>query len=402
MTANALKPSQRNCLLRDEALPLLRTADCSLGNREPCAQNTYNDQFDAIDSTWCKPCPSPGLSESPNASTSQAACKCIAGYYDVNDDPEKVECTACPVGSECKLSGNTLASLPLLPGFWRLSRDTTDIRECPDSSKNNESACIGGSGETCVEWTAGPYCRLCNATDSSRYYSVEDSQCLGCEGYSVRGALALALGVVLGLAAFALLLRWLKLNLGSKWLRMRRQLRQLQLLYGRLSLRAKLKQLYTFYQITTRIETIYSVSMPAEVRDLLNAIMPVFSLSIDSVGVPLQCLSLSSFTNKLLFMMLAPYVICLAILLGCVLRQHLMARRSAAGSHSHELAWRQGWLTALPAINLIFFLVFPAISNLGMSSKESNPRSVVWAEPSARSLVELTCRVPLCRSFPGL
>ena len=61
-----------------------------------------------------------------------------------------------------------------------------------------------------------------------------------------------------------------------------------------LTVRPLLCRRRTFYQISTRIEVVYVVSMPAEVKVLLNALTPAFSLSIDSFGLPLQCLSLVS------------------------------------------------------------------------------------------------------------
>ena len=55
------------------------------------------------------------MSESPEASTSRAACVCLEGYYDNDPDPEEVECLLCPVGSACEGNGVTLLALPLAP-----------------------------------------------------------------------------------------------------------------------------------------------------------------------------------------------------------------------------------------------------------------------------------------------
>ena len=54
------------------------------------------------------------------------------------------------------------------------------MRRCPDAASNN-SGCVGGVGEgegPCREWLQGPYCKLCNVTDTSRYYDAGESACL--------------------------------------------------------------------------------------------------------------------------------------------------------------------------------------------------------------------------------
>ena len=53
-----------------------------------------------IDAGACKLCPP--MSESPEASTSRAACVCLEGYYDNDPDPLEVECVLCPVGTACE------------------------------------------------------------------------------------------------------------------------------------------------------------------------------------------------------------------------------------------------------------------------------------------------------------
>ena len=57
------------------------------------------------------------------------------------------------------------------------------MRLCPDYGDN--SGCVGGwvDGEgPCKPWLRGPYCRLCNVTDDSRYYDSRESACLLCTG----------------------------------------------------------------------------------------------------------------------------------------------------------------------------------------------------------------------------
>ena len=82
----------------------------------------------------------------------------------------------------------------------------------------------------------------------------------------------------------------------------------------------------TFYQIATKIESVYVLSLPPEVSALLQVLHVAFAINVDSFGLPLGCLSLSSFYNKLICMMLIPLILCLLIVLGCVIGTGLIAR----------------------------------------------------------------------------
>ena len=82
----------------------------------------------------------------------------------------------------------------------------------------------------------------------------------------------------------------------------------------------------TFYQIATKIESVYVLTLPPEVSALLQVFHVAFAIDVDSFGLPLGCLSLSSFYNKLILMMLVPVVLCLLIVLGCVIGTGLIAR----------------------------------------------------------------------------
>jgi len=116
----------------------------------------------------------------------------------------------CKTGSSCSadVSGVTLETLPLMPGYYRISNVSDDLRRCPDFG--DSSGCVGGVGlgeGPCKEWLTGPYCRLCNVTDRSRYFSPDTSACLVCEGDA--GA-PFALGFGLFIATLAIVLLWVR------------------------------------------------------------------------------------------------------------------------------------------------------------------------------------------------
>ena len=83
-----------------------------------------------------------------------AACTCTTDYYNARSAIGEVECVPCPAGSECNGDGATLASLPLLDGYYRTSSLSNDPRECPAyGGVTGEARCraasSGGNG-TCV------------------------------------------------------------------------------------------------------------------------------------------------------------------------------------------------------------------------------------------------------------
>ena len=173
-------------------------------------------------------------------------CTCEEDYYDQWTFSEDVHCLPCPVGSACAGTGNTLAWLPLAKGYYRVSMDSVDLRKCPDFNAGNGSACIGGKIVTCRPWTDGPYCRLCNVSDGSRYYDLGKSECLACEG-SIESPLAILAVVTVGVL---LVLCWcgrrkpynrVPSRVRNRWLKLGHQLLS--------KLRAPAKQMVAFYQV---------------------------------------------------------------------------------------------------------------------------------------------------------
>jgi hypothetical protein len=150
---------------------------CTAGDSVPCVDNTYNDVggSTSINAGACKPCPP--NSQSPQASTSLEDCICNGitdtdptGYYwdstferdydNTNPDDKSPStwevCQLCPVGSVCAKPGARLESLPVKPGYYRISNSSTDLRRCPDTDAEevnaSSSACRGGA--VCEE----PFC----------------------------------------------------------------------------------------------------------------------------------------------------------------------------------------------------------------------------------------------------
>ena len=209
---------------------------CSAGNNISCPKDTYNNLTGQNSQEVCIPCADNAVADPGSSSVS--ACKCVKDYYDFIDDPGDVECRRCPIGSACEEeSGHTLASLPLQPGYWRTSNQSSDVKRCPDASSGDASACANMNGQLCRPWTTGPYCRVCNVTDGSRYFDSGQSACVEC-GNTAATSLAALAGIILAVLS---LLCWCSVRRPCKRLR--------SLAYQTLlKTRAPLKQLITFYQ----------------------------------------------------------------------------------------------------------------------------------------------------------
>ena len=111
-------------------------------------------------------------------------------------------------------------------------------------------------------------------------------------------------------------------------------------------------------EIATRVPTVFRVSMPASVAALLDTFEGL-NLNIDSVGLPLPCLQIGSFFNRLLFVVLMPYVIALLIIAWCTSSEALAASST----------WLKGGLIrALPYLLGLSFLAFPMVSSLAFQA----------------------------------
>ena len=100
--------------------------------------------------------------------------------------------------------------------------------------------------------------------------------------------------------------------------------------------------------------------MPASVAALLDT-FDGLNLNIDAVGLPLPCLQLGSFFDRLLFVVLSPCVIALLIVAWCTTAEALAANRSST-------RLKGGLIRALPYLLGLSFLAFPMVSSLAFQA----------------------------------
>ena len=110
---------------------------CSTESQIECSENTYNPHPAAHLVTNCTRCPERTSTLRKSGATSKADCFCAPLFYlapETMDVASRSECSdrccTCPVGSDCSDGAVTLASLPIVPGYFRRSPDHVDVRRC--------------------------------------------------------------------------------------------------------------------------------------------------------------------------------------------------------------------------------------------------------------------------------
>jgi hypothetical protein len=299
---------------------------CTAGRVYDCPIGFYNPLEGQTDAAACERCPSNSNTRSVR-SASISDCLCDANFYDSNVSDAAVECVMCPVGSDCA-RGSTLERLPLRKGYYRLDSTSVDVRVCPDAQVNcsttfgtsechSASGCQGGTGYPCANGLEGVYCQLCNRSSDAVFYkaasATKAAKCEPCSNTVVRTALPIVAVVVA--AALALKVKQVALlRLSSSTVA---RLRDILIRYTPSN---KLKIVFVFYQIATRVPRVYGVAFPPNVVDTLETFATIVTLGLDNVAMaPLECMRLHGYVPRLLFWMTLPVVLTLCVLVYVVL-----------------------------------------------------------------------------------
>jgi hypothetical protein len=132
------------------------------------------------------------------------------------------------------------------------------------------------------------------------------------------------------------------------------------------------KILLGFYVIVTKIDDVYEVPLPAEMRQLLVRFTIVISFGLAGTSDVLQCLGLNGFANRLLFWMLFPFCLigsavagALALLLWRRRREQQEALAAGEQVDDRLVAAVLSKLPqmALPLVVRILFLLYPIVTN---------------------------------------
>ena len=164
-----------------------------------CAAGSYSSALDSVNCSLCAPgtaqgatgqascvaC-SPGAFSGAYGESSCSSCsgnrfsftgaascsRCLKDYYYFEGF-----CLPCPSGTNCDVDGvSTLIDLLIQPGWWRISEETDEIRQCAHGSL----ACRGGlnfSEGYCTDGHQGILCAVCS---DDYYFDSEESRCIVC------------------------------------------------------------------------------------------------------------------------------------------------------------------------------------------------------------------------------
>ena len=113
------------------------------------------------------------------------------------------------------------------------------------------------------------------------------------------------------------------------------------------------------YQILTKVPTIYQLSLPTAVTDVIAAILPAVELGFGGVAtVPIQCLGFRGFLPQLIFVMVLPPVALALAYPIMVTRGKGVNKRSSRASRVAKQMQQE-----LPLALFISFLAFPVVSS---------------------------------------
>ena len=358
----------------------------------PCVACPIGEFKDSTGNGGCEPCPM-GATTLAEGSISRASCVCQAGLYQAVSSSGTFptvalgeeagvavlfECLRCPVGVWCP-RGTTLQTIHTLPGFYRPSRGSTDVRPCDDadgcgsigagasSADGCSSGCTGGEdpAQQCHATLTGVFCKLCwNETGS--YYvpgsRSEAAQCRNCPTNIVTGIywpIGVAL-VILILAAATLAASRAARAMQSSRFKTKTSVRMMASVASMVTTKAKI--LIGFYQIACAIPGVYRVTCGPIVSAVLSMAQAVITLGLDSVLlVNLQCLGAHRFEAKLLFWLLAP----LALALVCVATS--LCTSSGVPVRGNGAICAAAKRTA-PSVLYIFFLAAPVVTKVAFAA----------------------------------
>ena len=332
---------------------------CSTGVAFPCGPGTWSNVTRASNLGACQSCPEYSTTLR-SASTELQNCLCDVGrYLQADAEGGGGACTLCPQpGSQCYTPGTTLASLTLAPGYWRSGNQSREPRLCPSyGGAAGEQRCIGGGGNTtCAGVLFGVYCANC----PSSMYLDGSSGCTPCSGLTT--GTASKIGVIAFVLTLLVFLRLCSTRL-SRCAGCRtaitRLLARLSLLVAASGLPAKTKQLISFYQLATSVQSVFAVTFPQEVRSVLG-VFSFLSLNVFELGLPTGCMGLGSFHQRLLFMLFLP----IALLFGTLPTAWWHLRKAPAT----ERGARALLLCALPIGLKVLFVFFPLVSALAVQA----------------------------------
>ena len=228
----------------------------------------------------------------------------------------------------------------------------------------------------CKEGLAGIYCLLC-AEEYHFYVSADEdgaAHCEPCENItespnmlilSCIAAGAAGLLLILGVGFFCLPARqkaaFKALTASIYWL-------CTEVAAKKYTIHVKLKILIGFYQITTKLERVYDLFLPTEIRSLFASLTLAISLGID--GVPLACVGARGFLPRLVFWTVIPLVLAATVtVIGtAVVFLGYRPKSLEVKTRTKRPITTATLRTVVPLVLRIFFIAFPIVTNVAFEA----------------------------------
>ena len=293
---------------------------------------------------------------------------CDAEHYDAIDGVDGVVCPLCPSGTNCLFpppGGYRLSTLPVRPGYYRVTETSIDVRRCPDADSGcggarqcpqTTSGCRGtapdaatiygrrmqyaGTSSTpkCHAGLTGVFCQACIASPIKLYYVPAKKDAYAtCKPCSESGSDTWVVPVVFSLLlSVVLFVSWRVRKVPAKYTVTLRRV------WAEFTPGTRLKIVISSVQIMTKVGAVYQVDLPQAVSSLMSALSVFISFGLSDVGVPLDCMGWGGYEALLIFWMVAPIVMASTILIAMALytgrtrgqddRPTLRSERSSSGS----------------------------------------------------------------------
>ena len=318
-------------------------------------------------------------------------CGCMEGFRINETDPlfcdSATSCVACPEGMECAFQQNhTLAIVE--KGYYRINTASLKVVKCPGPS----TQCIGNttSGDKlCALGHEGAFCMVCKLEIDERYVKSGD-KCVLCDGGSVATMYAL-LGVfgLLCIAAVGFIARSKEMGGGGNsksWF----STQGIEAFYERFTVKYKI--LVTFFQILSKIGTLYPIQLPALFTSFLgNLTFLNFDISI----LPMNCLVDSNFHSRLVATTLLPVIFVFMIMVSwLLLRQRLISKKS----DDFSMALSTLTAKAIRLCVIFLFTIFPMVST---TIFQVSLRRFSQLQQRNLQLMQLRTYIPLVLNVPS-
>ena len=118
---------------------------------------------------------------------------------------------------------------------------------------------------------------------------------------------------------------------------------------------------------------VFLVPFPKPAQSVLS-IFEVFNVNIGGLSLPLSCIGLGTFWERMFFTLIFPIALAIFILVGSMV--YAFTIRMKTGEKDAKKSLLAGGLLALPKLLLLSFLVFPMVSSTAFQAFSCETRDV--------------------------